>query len=249
MKKVLVVMGSDSDLMVMEKCVDRLKSFDIPVEVRICSAHRTPAVAEELAKNAAAEGFGVIIAAAGKLIGEKGYYGTSLKDIADAIGMSQPGLLHYIGNKERLLSLLVTDNYDQEGTPADFAKSGLPGSDPEGMLFPAYLRFLVRYNESRRSLLQLYMVLETESFSEGHPLHDYFENRPKYVWEHYSQYTLKLPPEIGGWENMRAIVRKSLEAMDGIQLRWTRKPPVDFYDEWLAFEKMIFPSPVWDSYR
>ena len=77
-----------------------------------------------------------IIAAAGKLIGEKGYYGTSLKDIADAIGMSQPGLLHYIGNKERLLSLLVTDSYDQQGTPADFAKSGLPGSDSDGMLFP-----------------------------------------------------------------------------------------------------------------
>ena len=59
-----------------------------------------------------------IVAAASRLIGEKGYYGTSLKDISDAIGMSQPGLLHYIGNKERLLSLLVTDNYDQEGTPA-----------------------------------------------------------------------------------------------------------------------------------
>lgn len=66
MKKVLVVMGSDSDLKVMEKCVDRLKSFDIPTEVRICSAHRTPAAAEQLAKNAAAEGFGVIIATAGK---------------------------------------------------------------------------------------------------------------------------------------------------------------------------------------
>ena len=39
MKKVLVVMGSDSDLKVMEKCVDRLKSFDIPVEVRICLHH------------------------------------------------------------------------------------------------------------------------------------------------------------------------------------------------------------------
>ena len=66
MKKVLVVMGSDSDLKVMEKCVDRLKSFAIPAEVRICSAHRTPAAAEQLARNAAAEGFGVIIAAAGK---------------------------------------------------------------------------------------------------------------------------------------------------------------------------------------
>ena len=52
MKKVLVVMGSDSDLKVMEKCVDRLKSFDIPTEVRICSAHRTPAAAEQLAMEA-----------------------------------------------------------------------------------------------------------------------------------------------------------------------------------------------------
>ena len=136
-----------------------------------------------------------IIAAAGKLIGEKGYYGTSLKDIADAIGMSQPGLLHYIGNKERLLSLLVTDSYDQQGTPADFAKSGLPGSDSDGMLFPAYLRFLVRYNAQRRSLLQLYMVLETESFNADHPLHEYFENRPDLTWEHYSKFAWKLPPE------------------------------------------------------
>ena len=66
MKKVLVVMGSDSDLKVMEKCVERLKAFDIPVEVRICPAHRTPAAAEELARGAAERGFGVIIAAAGK---------------------------------------------------------------------------------------------------------------------------------------------------------------------------------------
>ena len=53
MKKVLVVMGSDSDLKVMEKCVDRLKSFDIPTEVRICSAHRTPAAAERQPKASA----------------------------------------------------------------------------------------------------------------------------------------------------------------------------------------------------
>lgn len=66
MKKVCVVMGSDSDLKVMEACINRLRFFDIPFEVRVISAHRTPAVAEQLAKNAAADGFGVIIAAAGK---------------------------------------------------------------------------------------------------------------------------------------------------------------------------------------
>lgn len=65
-KKVLVVMGSDSDLKVMERCIDRLKDFGIPTEVRICSAHRTPVAAEQLAKGAARAGFGVIIAAAGK---------------------------------------------------------------------------------------------------------------------------------------------------------------------------------------
>lgn len=66
MKKVCIVMGSDSDLKVMEGAVKRLREFDIPFEVRVVSAHRTPAAAEELAKNAAGNGFGVIIAAAGK---------------------------------------------------------------------------------------------------------------------------------------------------------------------------------------
>ncbi len=66
MKKVCVVMGSDSDLKVMEACISRLRFFDIPFEVRIISAHRTPAAAEQLAKGAVEAGFGVIVAAAGK---------------------------------------------------------------------------------------------------------------------------------------------------------------------------------------
>ena len=59
-------MGSTSDLPVMEKAAKLLDECEIPFEMLALSAHRTPAVAEQLAKNAAAEGFGVIIAAAGK---------------------------------------------------------------------------------------------------------------------------------------------------------------------------------------
>ncbi len=59
-------MGSDSDFPVVAPAVKRLKSFGIPVEVRVMSAHRTPDLAAEFSKNAKAEGFGVIIAAAGK---------------------------------------------------------------------------------------------------------------------------------------------------------------------------------------
>ena len=65
-KKVAVIMGSDSDFPIVSPAIKRLKSFGIPVEVCVMSAHRTPDAAAEFSKNAKAEGFGVIIAAAGK---------------------------------------------------------------------------------------------------------------------------------------------------------------------------------------
>jgi len=62
---VAVVMGSDSDMPVMQNCIDQLKAFGIEPEVRIISAHRTPKVAAQFAQNAADNGIKVIIAAAG----------------------------------------------------------------------------------------------------------------------------------------------------------------------------------------
>lgn len=62
---VAIVMGSDSDLPVMEACFDVLKSFEIPFEARITSAHRTPEATKEYIKDAEARGCGVFIAAAG----------------------------------------------------------------------------------------------------------------------------------------------------------------------------------------
>ncbi|HHX36832.1 MAG TPA: 5-(carboxyamino)imidazole ribonucleotide mutase [Clostridiaceae bacterium] len=64
-KKVLIVMGSDSDLPLMEACMARLDAFEIAWEAVICSAHRSPERAADLATYAAERGFGVIIAAAG----------------------------------------------------------------------------------------------------------------------------------------------------------------------------------------
>ena len=65
-KKVAVIMGSDSDLDTMRPCMKRLRAFGVPCEVHVISAHRTPAAAEAFASGAAGQGFGVIIAAAGK---------------------------------------------------------------------------------------------------------------------------------------------------------------------------------------
>ena len=66
MKKAAVIMGSDSDLPVVEKAVLKLKEFGVPTEVHVFSAHRTPAEAKAFSESARKNGFGVIIAAAGK---------------------------------------------------------------------------------------------------------------------------------------------------------------------------------------
>ena len=65
MKKVGVIMGSDSDLPVVEKAINTLKEYGVPYEVHVYSAHRTPTEAADFAMNARANGFGAIIAAAG----------------------------------------------------------------------------------------------------------------------------------------------------------------------------------------
>ena len=66
LKKVAVIMGSDSDLTVVKGAISTLKSFGIPVEVHVISAHRSPTLVSDFAKNAKQDGFGVIIAAAAK---------------------------------------------------------------------------------------------------------------------------------------------------------------------------------------
>ena len=66
MKKVGIIMGSDSDLDVVKKAFDTLDKFDVPYEVHVFSAHRTPIQAKQFAETAAQNGFGAIIAAAGK---------------------------------------------------------------------------------------------------------------------------------------------------------------------------------------
>ncbi len=66
MKKVAVIMGSDSDLPVVSKAIDTLKDFGVPVEVHVYSAHRTPVEAKDFTVSARDNGFGAIIAAAGK---------------------------------------------------------------------------------------------------------------------------------------------------------------------------------------
>ncbi|CAM2749704.1 TetR/AcrR family transcriptional regulator [Actinomyces slackii] len=194
-----------------------------------------------------------IVETATELVGRYGFNGLSLQAVADAVGITQAGLLHYIGNKDGLVTLLLSERYDRQGTPQDFLDSGDPAAtNPEGMSLPAYFRYLVAFNEARPALMQLYLALGVEATDPDHPAYDYFIDRPDKVWEHYSRYTWRLPPEVieaGGWASMRPLVEMAIEAMDGAQIRFLREPPVSLSAEWARWEPILFPSPAWDGYR
>lgn len=190
-----------------------------------------------------------ILDAAVRLISERGYNGIAVQDVADAVGVTKQGVLRYIGSKDNLLAMVYRENYNTGGTVEDFIASGQDGSTPGDLRFPAYLRFLVRHNARRRMFVQLFSVLQVESFNPDHPLHDEFAVRQQSIWAYYAGFDWRLPPSFGSFEAMRPTVRRALEIMDGVQLRWLRDPPIDLYDEWCALEPMIFPSPDWDGYR
>ena len=91
MRKVGIVMGSDSDMPVAEKAIERLEGYGIPYEVHIYSAHRTPEQAKKFAEEAEANGFGAIIALAGKAahlagaLAATGAMGLSVSDMEEAL--------------------------------------------------------------------------------------------------------------------------------------------------------------------
>ncbi|WP_136314478.1 TetR/AcrR family transcriptional regulator [Actinomyces procaprae] len=194
-----------------------------------------------------------IVEVATELVAKHGFNGLSLQEVADAVGITQAGLLHYIGTKDGLLELLLNDRYDRQGTPQDFIDSGDPAAThPEGISLPAYFRYLVAFNEARPELMELYMTLGVEATDPRHPAYERFIDRPDQVWDYYSSFTWRLPPEVmsaGGWESMRPLVEMAIEAMDGAQLRFFRHPPISLTEEWARWEAVLFPSPVWDDYR
>lgn len=124
------------------------------------------------------ERFEQIVDVAVKIIGQKGYYGMSLQDVANEIGISQTAVIHRVKSKQGLLIAVIERHYDKvdavERYLAQFRDGGpRAGERPR---IPEVLRAVVRQNAAQPEMVKVFEMLNTEAMSPVHPAYAYLPN-------------------------------------------------------------------------
>ncbi|MCP5100482.1 MAG: TetR/AcrR family transcriptional regulator [Chloroflexi bacterium] len=177
-----------------------------------------------------------ILREATRLFGEYGFRGATLSTIAEAVGLSEPGLLHYFPSKSHLLMSVLEyrDQKDGEKYNATIANdsSNLVGS----------LEKLVADNEEVPELIQLFTVLVGESIEKEHPAHNFFTDRydtlRKLISHHLVNYiTVKGFAVEGDIDQLASLI---IAVMDGLQIQWLLNPEdVSMTNSFNLFSKII----------
>jgi AcrR family transcriptional regulator len=172
-----------------------------------------------------------ILAAATALIAERGYWGLSIQEVADACNLSLPGLLHHFASKDQLLVAVLEhrDRLDVEALARrlNLDVDLLAGGDlrSSGVEIAEFCDALVARNAGQREIVRLYSVLETESLTPDHPAHDYFADRQCAVLRALAQ----LAPD---GQDPDSVARHVLALLDGLQIQWLRDPQVGLLNAW-----------------
>ncbi|MFD3513983.1 TetR/AcrR family transcriptional regulator [Streptomyces sp. NPDC058657] len=177
-----------------------------------------------------------ILRATLEVIAERGYRGASLASVAERVGLTQQGLLHYFPTKEALL-VAVLEERDQWDT-------GGAGLSPQSWRLDL-LPSLVDYNAMRPGVVQTFSALLGESVTEGHPAKEFFTQRYALVREGMAralraEYGERLP---GGLTPEQAAVLL-VAVMDGLQYQWLLDSDgVDMPGAFRDFLALLRPGP------
>ncbi|MDF2268799.1 TetR/AcrR family transcriptional regulator [Streptomyces coacervatus] len=153
-----------------------------------------------------------IVRAALEVIAERGYRGASLAAVAERVGLTQQGLLHYFPTKDALLVAVLKDRDRWDAVPATQWRIDLLAS-------------LVEYNAMRPGIIQTFSALLGESVTEGHPARAYFTERYRQVRESMAsvlraEYGERLPNGLTPERTAPLLVA----VMDGLQYQWLLDP-------------------------
>lgn len=179
-----------------------------------------------------------ILEAATKLLGEYGFQGTTLARVADIVGLTEPGVLHYFPSKVHLLQG-VLEYHEQKEAETYLNEIEGEKKNPAGLF--KLLEELVTDNEKIPDLIQLFVVLVSESIRDDHPSHDYFVERYRHGREVYiKQFFSLLDPPIRSDVDMNELAALIMAVMDGLQIQWLLDPAkVDMVSTFKLFSKII----------
>ncbi|MFJ7268241.1 TetR/AcrR family transcriptional regulator [Streptomyces sp. NPDC099050] len=181
-----------------------------------------------------------IVRAAVEVIAERGYRGAALGAVAERVGLTQQGLLHYFPTKEALLVAVLEerDRWDTGGGTA-LAEAWRPD----------LLASLVEYNAMRPGIVQTFSALLGESVTEGHPAREFFAERYAQVRSAMAavlraEYGERLPSGLTPEQAAPLLAA----VMDGLQYQWLLAPEsVDMPGTFRAFLDLIQGPPAKDT--
>lgn len=179
-----------------------------------------------------------ILEAAAKLLAEYGFQGATLASVAEEVGLTEPGVLHYFPSKVRLLQG-VLEYHEQKEFEAYGEVLIQERKDPAELF--GLIEGLVAENEKVPGLIQLFTVLVSESIRSDHPSHDYFVERYRRAREMYVAEFLKLSafdlrPDV----DLNKLVVLILAVMDGLQIQWLLDPEkVNMLETFKLFSTMV----------
>jgi AcrR family transcriptional regulator len=191
---------------------------------------------------------------AAELVSRYGSYGVSMQTVADAVGLSLPGLNHHVKGRDELLSLIIEtyyDDFDDDDSSIVARLRALAGEDgDEGRLrLPRCLRGIVESNAARTELVGLFIRLAVEAHDPGHPAHRYYEQRHGHLLSVLSTIPWLLPARLEDEAVFEDLLRTALCAMDGAEVQALTDPRETLTDLWGRVERTLFGSAEWDGFR
>jgi AcrR family transcriptional regulator len=174
-----------------------------------------------------------------EVIAREGYRGASVRELADAVGLSQAGLLHYFDSKEELFTEILRKRDER-----DMREYGGEWTTPSpGSLSRGYVD-VIRHNSEVPGLVQLFSSLAVDAAEPTHPAHDFFLNRGATLRETFVA-ELQSEQEAGRLTDRvdaETLARIFQAVSDGLQLQWMLDPEVDMAGIVRALFRALAPA-------
>jgi AcrR family transcriptional regulator len=197
--------------------------------------HPVTASADDAPRNRGAESREAILRAASRLFARHGYRGTSLASIAEAAGLSQPGLLHHFPSKQALLLAVLAGRDFEDGQLSS------PKLDSHGIGIIDGLSALVAHNESTPDQVRMFSMLLGEAIAPDHPAHAYFTNRYAGIRSRLIRHlsAAQAQGKLDASADPGALANLLIAVLDGLQFQWLLDDSVDMLGGYALLTSLI----------